>query len=99
MLNQLVENFISFMNAPKKVFYFCLCIIFYNLFISGTIVKICRLNADYAKIEKQHNLVEKQNKELALKIKQAKDSDFIERQALDRFDMVSANDLVFYFPE
>lgn len=99
MLLKLINIFVETIHSPKKVFYICSCILFYNLFLSGSIVKIWRLRTDQTRLENQIQLVKTQNIELVQKIKQAQDPEFIQRQAIDRFDMVSENDLVFYFPE
>ena len=98
-LRRLSFNFRQFLNKPHKVAVVCLFIFVISLFINGTLWRVWGLRRDQAKIQTQIENAQKQSSFLDLQMKQAKDPVFIERQARDKLDMVSDNDLVFVFPE
>lgn len=89
----------NFLNDPRKVFVVCLVVFILSLFLNGGLWKVWGLRRDYATINTQIELAQKQSSVLSMQILQAKDPVFIERQARDKLDMVSDKDLVFVFPE
>ena len=82
-----------------KVFFFCVCIFIGSLFFNGAVWRIWSLHRDSSKIQEQILNSKAQSKALDMRIKQAKDPSFIERQAKDKLDMVGEHDLVFVFSE
>ncbi len=89
----------NFLNDPRKVFVVCLFAFVTSLFLNGGLWKVWGLRRDFATINDQITLAQKQSSILDMQIRQAKDPAFIERQARDKLDMVSDKDLVFVFPE
>ena len=89
----------KFLNDPRKVFLVCLFVFIISLFLNGGVWKVWSLRRDYSTIGQQITVAQKQSTVLDMQIHQAKDPAFIERQARDKLDMVSENDLIFVFPE
>lgn len=91
-LRQTLEN-------PFRVAVICAVVFVLTLFVNGTLWRVWGLRRDQSTILEQIQNAQKQSTILDLQIKQAKDPVFIERQARDRQDMVSENDLVFVFSD
>jgi cell division protein FtsB len=70
-----------------------------SLFLNGTVWKVWGLHNDRRLIQGQMNQAQIRILEIEQQIEQAKDPYFIERQARDKMDMVSEDDLVFVFPD
>lgn len=98
-LRRLSFSFRQLLNKPYKVLIVCAFIFVISLFINGSLWRVWALRRDQATILTQIENAQKQSSFLDVQIKQAKDPVFIERQARDKLDMVSDNDLVFVFPE
>ncbi|WP_041575594.1 septum formation initiator family protein [Pseudobdellovibrio exovorus] len=77
----------------------CICVFVLSLFFNGAIWRVWGLHRDMATIESQILKSREQAQLLDMQISQAKDPSFIERQALDKLDMVGEHDLVFVFSE
>lgn len=98
-LRQLGFKFRLLLNRPFQVALFCCVIFALSLFINGTLWRVWGLRRDQSTIRDQIENTQKQSSLLDVQIKQAKDPVYIERQARDKQDMVSENDLVFVFNE
>lgn len=98
-LRRLSFSFRQLLNKPYKVAFVCVFIFIISLFINGSLWRVWALRRDHTTILTQIENAQKQSSFLDVQIKQAKDPVFIERQARDKLDMVSDNDLVFVFPE
>ena len=88
-----------FLHAPQKVIWICLLIISASLLLDGSLVRLWALHRDYRQLESDIHSLESQNQDLRKKLTRAKDPAFLEREARDRFDLVSEGDLVFVFTE
>lgn len=77
----------------------CLGLVLLNLVLDGSIFRLVSLYQDSHKIEKDIALMEKKTAEMKARLKRARDPAFLEREARDRFDLVSEGDLVFVFSE
>lgn len=98
-IRQLSFKFRQLLNKPLRVAVACLFIFIVSLFINGTLWRVWGLQRDQTTILEQIGSTQKQSQLLDMQIKQAKDPIYIERQARDKQDMVSDNDLVFVFNE
>ncbi len=85
--------------APQKVIWLCLTLGFLNLVLDGSLLRLWSLYRDQIKIQADMKDLERQNADLKLRLKRAKDPAFLEQQARDKFDLVSEGDLVFVFSE
>lgn len=89
----------NLLQAPQKVIWICLGLLLLNLVLDGSIFRLIDLYRDDAVIHKKIAALEKQTAELKGRLKRARDPAFLEREARDRFDLVSEGDLVFVFSE
>jgi cell division protein FtsB len=87
------------LQAPQKVVWICLGLITLNLVIDGSLFRLWSLHQDFNKLESRRVSLEQQNQKLKMQLQKAKDPAFLEREARDRFDLVSEGDLVFVFSE
>ncbi len=98
-IRRLSFRFRQLLNKPIKVALVCAILFVLTLFVNGTLWRVWGLRRDQSTIIEQISNTQKKATFLDVQIKQAKDPSFIERQARDRQDMVSENDLVFVFSD
>lgn len=77
----------------------CLGLIILNLVLDGSLFRLISLHRDSRKIERDIASLDKKTAELKARLKRARDPAFLEKEARDRFDLVSEGDLVFVFSE
>ncbi len=87
------------LQQPFKVFQICLLFAFGSLIANGTFLQLYRLHRDQGLLHEQIRATRLQILDLDKQLKMAKDPVFIERQALDNYDLVEENDLMFVFSE
>ncbi|MEQ1875667.1 MAG: septum formation initiator family protein [Bdellovibrionia bacterium] len=87
----------DFLNAPLKVFAVCAGIGAMMLVLDGTLLRLWNLHRETKRIEQNVGKIAAATKILDVQIRKAREIDFVERQARDRFDLVGENDLVFVF--
>lgn len=86
------------LNHPGKVFIFCLLFFVLTLSLNGVPLRIWGLHRDLDRYEAEILKNKKDIKGLEMKLAQAQEPAFIERQARDRLDLAGENDLIFVFP-
>jgi cell division protein FtsB len=89
----------TLLHTPQKVIWICLGLVVLNLGIDGSLFRLWTLHRDYKTIQENIGTLEQQNAKLKIQLARAKDPAFLEREARDRFDLVSEGDLVFVFSE
>jgi len=89
----------NLLQAPQKVIWICLGLVVLNLIIDGSLFRLWSLHRDYQTIQGNILSLDQQNAKLKMQLAKAKDPAFLEREARDRFDLVSEGDLVFVFSE
>lgn len=87
------------LQSPLKVAWVCLGLVTLNLVLDGSLFRLWTLHRDYQTLQSDIQSVTKQNEKLKGQLHRAKDPAFLEREARDRFDLVSEGDLVFVFSE
>ena len=87
------------LQAPQKVVWICLGLIMINCVADSSLMRLWALHRDHRQLELNIGQLEGQNQELKRRLARAKDPAFLEREARDRFDLVSEGDLVFVFSE
>ena len=87
------------LQAPQKVIWICLGLTVLNLVLDGSLFRLWSLNRDQTSIQEKIEILQAKNTELKNRLKKVKDPAFLEREARDRFDLVSEGDLVFVFSE
>lgn len=85
------------LHQPLKIFWICVTLGAISLLLNGGLFQLYRLHRDQAVIQGQIGAARMQVLDLNRQLKMAKDPVFIERQALDNYDLVSDKDLVFVF--
>jgi len=91
--------FRNWLNQPQKVFVMCLFVLMISLFLNGTVWKVWGLYRDQTQIKQQIDESRLMIKDYEQQMLQAKDTTFIQHQALDKMDLVNESDLIFVFPE
>jgi hypothetical protein len=87
------------LQAPQKVIWICLGLLTLNLVLDGSLFRLWSLHRDSDSIFKNIQTLQAQNEDLNKRLQKARDPVFMEREARDRFDLVSEGDLVFVFSE
>ena len=88
-----------FLQSPQKVFITCVVMALLSLLLNGSFITLWSLYRDRDRLNEQIVTIQGQVVELSAQLRQAHDPNFIEKLALDHFDLVAENDLVFIFPE
>lgn len=70
-----------------------------SLLLNGSLINLYRLNRDQKILTEQIESTKLQLADLDRQLLRVKDPTFIERQALDNFDLAGEDDLVFVFPD
>lgn len=93
------KSFRSFLNHPTKVILVCMIFFVATLILNGLLWRLWGLHRDFAKLNFEIDEARTGISRLSAQLQQAKDPSFIERQARDKFDLVSDKDLVFVFSD
>lgn len=88
-----------FLNHPGRVGALCLAVFSVSIVLNGNVFRLWGLHRDYERISMEIVQTKQSIKDLAVQLKQAKDPNYIERQARDRLDLAGEHDLVFVFAE
>jgi hypothetical protein len=87
------------LQQPLKIFLICLTFAGLSLIANGTLLQLYRLHRDQSVLHEQIREARAQIVGLDQQLQMAKDPVFIERQALDNYDLVDENDLIFVFSD
>jgi cell division protein FtsB len=87
------------LQAPQKVIWICLVLVTLNLVLDGSLFRLWSLYHENDHIQNKIESIKEQNSDLRARLTKTKDPAFLEREARDRFDLVSEGDLVFVFSE
>lgn len=89
----------NLLQHPLKVFWACAFLFTVNFVLDGSVFQLWSLHQDRQQIQKDIATLKEKSVLLKTRLKKAKDPAFLEREARDRFDLVSADDLVFVFSD
>jgi cell division protein FtsB len=87
------------LHSPFRVFISCLIFAGVSLLFNGGLLNLYSLHRDHQHMFQRIDEVRAQIIDLDMQIKRSKDPTYIEHQALDRYDLVEENDLVFVFAD
>lgn len=87
------------LQRPLQVLALCLALATLSLIFNGGLFQLHRMHRDQGILRDQISATKLQIIDLDKQLKMAKDPVFIEHQALENYDMVEENDLVFVFSE
>lgn len=99
MVTKSAQDFKFFLNNPIKVLLACLIVFSASVVLNGTLWKVWGLYRDHDRLQQDIAQIAIENVKTDEKIRLAKDPSYIERQARDKMDLVSENDLIFVFPD
>ena len=95
-----IGSFVSdTLNRPLKVVVICSFLIFVNLVLEGSLLRLWSLHREQGDLIQRQAKLSQESKDLKMKIEKASDPAFLEREARDRFDLVQEGDLVFVFSD
>lgn len=77
----------------------CGLLIVSNLVADGSLFRLWSLYRDRVQLEQNLQALQTRSQDLKMKLQKAKEPGFIEKEARDRFDLVSRGDLVFVFTD
>ena len=86
------------LNSPGKILSFCFAFFLLTLSLNGVPLRLWGLYRDLDRYQSEMEKAELAIQDLGLKLSQASDPLYIEKQARDRLDLVGENDLIFVFP-
>ena len=89
----------SFLSKPLTVLWTCLILSFLSLILNGGFIRLYSLHHDQKNLNTQIADIKNEIQSLDSQLKMAKDPSFIQRQALDRYDLATDQDLVFVFAD
>lgn len=98
-LSKLSTQVIASLDRPGWIFSGCLAFFVVNLLVQGTVVKLIGLENQIHKLHTDTNALKVQLSALDQQLARVKDPAFLERKAMDQFDMASEEDLVFTFAD
>ena len=92
IVSQLVQQ-------PMRVLFISSTLVFIGLIFDGSLIRLWRLHKDSQVLESRMQILQSETKSLEKKITLAKDPQFIELEARERFDLANEGDLVFVFSD
>lgn len=102
-VRRIFEGFFKTLNhfllSPQKVLWICAALLVLGLVFDGTLFRLWKLHRDLNQIQSDVVSLETRNRQLKSQLVKARDPQFMEREARDRFDLVSEGDLVFVFAD
>ncbi|MCB0350230.1 MAG: septum formation initiator family protein [Bdellovibrionales bacterium] len=89
----------DFLLHPVRVFVTCLALVAAGLILDGSLFRLWRLDRDSHDLNNRMKILRKETQLLDEKIKQAKDPNFLEIEAREKFDLANEGDLIFVFSD
>ena len=91
------KRIFQWLHRPGRVLVVSALLVFVWALLDGTLFRIWSLQQEAQKVENRIEELRIETHSLDAQIRQAKNLNFVERQARDRFEMVEEDDLVFVF--
>jgi cell division protein FtsB len=95
-LGQIVSHFLQ---HPLKVFIVSFVLVVTGLVFDGNLIRLWRLNRDSEDLTSRMKVIKSETLNLSKKIDRAREPNFIELEARERFDLANEGDLVFVFSD
>lgn len=89
----------SFLQHPSKVFLFTFLLVGAGLILDGSLFRLWSLKRDSIEISRRMTVLRNETEELNKKIMRARDPNFIEMHAREKFNLASEGDLIFVFTD
>ena len=89
----------KYLYHPKRILIFCVLFAVGSLIFNGGFYSLYSLHRDHNRLNDQMVLLEKQIVEMDQQLRLARDPEYIERQARDRYDLADEQELIFVFAD
>lgn len=89
----------DFLQRPLQVLTVSFFLVAAGLLLDGSLFRLWRLHRDSKEIARRTELLRSETIDLDKKIKRAKDPNFIELEAREKFDLANEGDLIFVFSD
>lgn len=89
----------SLLYRPTRILWVCAFLIAINMIADGSLFRLWGLYRDNGRLEQSIDLLKTRSSELRSRLQKAREPSFLEKEARDRFDLVSEGDLVFVFTD
>lgn len=89
----------SFIQRPTQVMVSFLIVLVIGLLADGTLFRLWRLQRDSKELVRRTDQLKIESEEFDQKIRLARDPNFIELKAREKFDLASEGDLIFVFSD
>lgn len=99
MLDRLSNHLDLILNSPSRVFFYGVLVTFFILTMDGSFWRFWNLYQSQKEMEERIINLKVKAEKLEFEIHQAKKLSHIEREAIEHFDYVRENDLIFVFSE
>lgn len=86
------------LDSPGKIMGYCFAFFILTMSLNGVPLRLWGLYRDLDRYDEERNRAQLAISDLGLKLSQAADPLYIEKQARDRLDLAGENDLIFVFP-
>ena len=98
-LNRVQYIFKQILNRPAWVLIICIILILSNVIFDGTFSRLMNLVRSQKALENRINDIEQKNFLVEERLKKLSDSEFLEKEAKDRFNLIGEEDIVFIFSD
>ena len=87
------------LNRPAWVLIICIVLILSNVMFDGTFSRLMNLVRSQKALENRIKDLERKNTLVEERLKKLSDSEFLEKEAKDRFNLIGEEDIVFIFSD
>lgn len=87
-----------FLHQPFWVFMVCLLLMSTQIIFDGTLWHIYSLSKNRKVLEKRMSAIQTKNHKVENNLKKLSDSSFLEKEAVEEWNLVGKKDLIFIFP-
>lgn len=95
----IAKNVSDVLQHPLQIFVVCAVLVVAGLLLDGSLFRLWSLHRDSTEISRRMRVLEVETASLDKKIKRARDPNFIELEAREKFDLASEGDLIFVFSD
>ena len=89
----------EFLDRPFWVFIACVSVVCTHLIFDGTFVRMWNLRSSSKVLESRIKDIQQKNEIVKNRMKKLSDSQFLEREVRDRFNLVGEEDIIFIFSD
>jgi len=87
------------LNRPLWVLIICIVLLLFNVMFDGTLSRLMNLVRSQKVLKSRIKDLERKNALVEDRLKKLSDSEFLEKEAKDRFNLIGEEDIVFIFSD